>query len=207
VELNVLADFAPEIPSAFQDSRYVFLANAHPATQASVLEQLDAPLFTLLDTMNLWIDTARRELCDLLPRVDALIVNHHEALQLTGRPQVLAAASAILDMGVRIVVIKKGEHGALLVTRDEYFALPAYPVVEVRDTTGAGDSFAGGFMGYLASRGGSREVVPADLRRALLYGTILGSFHVEGYGLDRLRAVSSNDVEQRREQFLRMIQP
>lgn len=207
VELNVLADFSPEIPHVYRDSQFVFLANGHPLTQARVLDQLQRTQFTLLDTMNLWIETTQRELLELLPRVDALIVNHQEAQQLTGKSQVIPAATAILELGPRIVVIKKGEHGALLVSRDEYFTLPAYPVPMVKDTTGAGDSFAGGFMGYLAGRSGGREVTQADLRQALLYGTVLASFNVEGYGLERLRAITKADVQERKERFLKMIVP
>lgn len=207
VELNVLGDFAPELPAQYRDSRFVFLANGHPLTQRRVLEQLSKPAFTLLDTMNLWIETTRRELTELLPLVDGLIVNHHEALLLTGRSQVLAAARDILGMGPRIAVIKKAEHGAVLATRDGFFALPSYPVIDVRDTTGAGDSFAGGFMGYVASRCTTRDVADGDLRHALLYGTVIASFNVEGFALERLRAVTPKEVEARREAFLKMIVP
>ncbi len=207
VELNVLADFAPELPPEYRDSRFVFLANGHPATQRRVLDQLESPEFTLLDTMNLWIETTRQELLDLLPSVDGLIVNHHEALQLTGCHQVLNAAHEILKMGPRIAVVKKAEDGAVLATRDSFFALPAFPVMRVQDTTGAGDSFAGGFMGYLASRCGGREVTDADLRQALLYGTIIASFNVEGFALERLRAITLQEVEERKERFLKMILP
>ncbi len=225
VELNVLADFCPEIPATYADSRFVFLANGHPVTQRKVLEQLKGPDFILLDTMNFWIETARRDLLDLLPLVDGLIVNHHEAMLLSGRSQILPAATDILKLGPRMVVVKKGEHGALLITRDSYFALPAYPVMEVLDTTGAGDSFAGGFMGYLASRTNGRapaagtgrdghrrsvrgsETSDTDLRHALLHGTILASFNVEGFGLERLKSVTQREVEERKEGFVRMIIP
>lgn len=202
VELNLLAEHKPCVPEAFRSSRYLFLANAGPAVQAGVLDQMEQPRFVLCDTMNLWIETERRALLDLIRRVDGLILNDMELYLLTGNHNRIRAARQALDLGPRILVVKKGEHGAMLFTRDEFFAIPAYPVVDVVDPTGAGDTFAGGFMGHLAET--DRTDFPT-MRRALLYGTTMASFVVEGFGLEGLRRVTREDVDRRLDAFLRMI--
>ena len=190
----MLEHFDPKVANGHRDSRFLFLANAIPAVQAKALDQVDAPLFTMCDTMNLWIDTARKDLEDLLRRLDAIVLNDEEARMLTGESNLIRAARAVLGMGPRYVLLKKGEHGAFLMGEDVHFSLPAYPVENVVDPTGAGDSFAGGFMGYLAEHG---AVDPGALRRAMLYGTVTASYCVEGFGVDGLAHRSRNDLDER----------
>ena len=193
-QLNVFADFDPKIPPSYRDARFVFLANGAPAIQMKALEQCRAAELVVADTMNLWIDVARPELDALLRRVDGLILNDEEARMLTGEKNLFRAARKVLELGPRFVVLKKGEHGAFLVGEDVHFALPAYPVEEVVDPTGAGDAFAGGFMGYLAS---VQNIQPPTLRRAMLYGTVTASFCVEGFGVDAHERRGRSDVESR----------
>ena len=200
-QLNVLATFDPKLPEPFRDSQFVFLANAAPTVQARALDQVDAPRFVMVDTMNLWIEKARPELEKLLRRVDAIVLNDEEARMLTGTRNLILAAQQVLGMGPRYVILKKGEHGAFLMGEDVHFALPAYPVTEVIDPTGAGDSFAGGFMGSLA-REGSCEA--QALRRGMLYGTVTASFCVERFSVEGLCDVSMDAVE-RRADLLRSI--
>ena len=194
-QLNVLAGFDPKV-GAYRDSDFLFLANAIPAVQARALDQVDAPLFTMLDTMNLWIenDATRKDLEGVLRRVDAVVVNDEEARLLTGERNLIRAARAVLGLGPRYVLLKKGEHGAFLMGEDVHFSLPAYPVEDVVDPTGAGDSFAGGFMGYLNEHG---KVDAGALRRAMLYGTVTASFCVEGFGVEGLAGRSRADVDAR----------
>jgi sugar/nucleoside kinase (ribokinase family) len=182
-ELNVFEHFDPKIPADFRDSRFVFLANAAPRIQERALDQCPDAGFTVADTMNLWIDTARDELLALLGRVDGVVLNDEEARMLSGESNLIRAARAVQKLGPRYVILKKGEHGAFLIGEDTRFALPSYPVEELVDPTGAGDSFAGGFMGYLAA---SESLEPRTLRRALLYGTVTASFCVEGFGTEGL---------------------
>lgn len=196
--LNVFESFDPKVPPALRSSRFVFLANAAPEIQARALSQVIKPDFVMLDTMNLWIETARPALLDLLRKVDALILNDEEARMLTGERNLLRAANKALGFGPRHVVLKKGEHGAFLVGRGAHFALPAYPVEDVVDPTGAGDSFAGGFMGHLAAEAGRNGPVDgAALRRSMLFGTTTASFCVEGFGVDRLARTSPSEIEAR----------
>ena len=192
--LNVFADFDPKLPDAFRDAEYVFLANAEPAVQAKALDQCDAPKLVVADTMNLWIDSKLGDLEDLLRRLDGLVLNDEEARMLTGRKNLFQAARAILEKGPEFIVVKKGEHGAFLFGEDVRFALPAYPVEDVVDPTGAGDAFAGGLLGYIAS---VQNADPPTLRRAMLYGTVTGSFCVEGFGVERLALYDRSDVEAR----------
>jgi sugar/nucleoside kinase (ribokinase family) len=194
-QLNVLAGFDPKI-GAYRDSTFLFLANAIPCVQARALDQVDAPLFTMLDTMNLWIedDVQCKDLLKVLRRVDAVVVNDEEARMLTGERNLIRAARAVLGLGPRYVLLKKGEHGAFLMGEDVHFSLPAYPVEDVVDPTGAGDSFAGGFMGYLNEHG---KVDAGALRRAMLYGTVTASFCVEGFGVDGLAERTRADVDER----------
>ncbi|MBI4574970.1 MAG: sugar kinase [Planctomycetes bacterium] len=202
VELNVFGTFRPLIPRRFADSRFVFLANGAPATQACVLDQVGEGAFTVCDTMDLWIATARADLLALLGRVDGVVVNDGEARALTGEGNTTRAASRILEMGPRYVVIKKGEHGCLLVGREGLSLLPAYPVEVVRDPTGAGDSFAGALMGALARDG---AVDFAAMRRALVDATVVASFNVEAFGVEGLRDLRGPEMEARRARFLEMV--
>src|SRR5215831_2699518 len=183
-ELGVFERFEPKIPAAWRDSEWVFLANIQPTLQKSVLEQTRAPRFSAMDTMNFWIEGSRTELAKTLAVVNGLVINDEEARQLTGEPNLVRAAEAIRALGPRVVIVKRGEHGALLFDDAGIFAAPAFPLREVRDPTGAGDSFAGGLMGALASAG---SVDTDSLRRAMIYGSVLASFCVERFGLDRLR--------------------
>jgi len=202
VDLNILAEHGPKIPPEFRDSSYVFLANSDPMLQLELLDQLTAPKFVVCDTMDLWIEHQRANLDKVLARVDGIVLNDSEARKLTGQSNLLSAAIAVSKMGPELVVIKKGEHGALLYNADRIFLLPAYPTQKVIDPTGAGDSFAGGFMGYLAS------VDRADFEaqvQALIYGTIIASFTVESFSLESIAAAKRNDIEKRRSEFLKMI--
>ena len=200
--LNVFEHFDPKVPPAFTDSRFVFLANAHPAIQRRALQQVERPAFVLADTMNLWIDVAREELGDLLRRVDGLVLNDEEARMLTGERNLIRAAQQVMGLGPRYVILKKGEHGAFLMGADVHFALPAYPVTEVVDPTGAGDAFAGGFMGAVA-RAGSWE--PPTLRKAMLYGTVTASYCVEGFSIEGLAQPGLMEIEGRYDELLSIV--
>jgi sugar/nucleoside kinase (ribokinase family) len=198
-QLNVLEGYAPTIPEAFQDSRFVFLANSPPSLQAHVLDQVDARAFKAMDTMNLWIQDTWEDLHAVLARVDMLICNDQEALALGEDHSLIRAGRKLLDKGPRLVIVKKGEHGAFLWSRDFFHALPAYPLETVVDPTGAGDSFAGGVLGSLASAGSVSEV---ELRRAMIYGSVIASFNVEDFSLNRLRQIERADVDARYQEFL-----
>jgi len=193
-QLNVLETFDPKVPEQYRDSKYVFLANTAPAIQMKALEQVTAREFVVADTMNLWIDIAKDDLHALLKRIDGLVLNDEEARMLTGETHLLTAAHKVLELGPKFCVLKKGEHGAFLVSDGARFALPAYPVDRVVDPTGAGDSFAGGFMGYLAA---VQNTHPATLRRAMLYGTVTASFCVESFSFDSLAKAGRSDIEAR----------
>jgi sugar/nucleoside kinase (ribokinase family) len=196
--LGVFADFEPKIPDTFRDAEWIFLGNIDPVLQLDVLEQVRRPGFVACDTMNFWIESKRAELLRLLKRVDLLMVNDSEARELSGDHNLLRAARWIQAHGPQMVVVKKGEHGAILFTKDFVFFAPGYPLEEVFDPTGAGDAFAGGFVGYLA-RVGSSE--PVYLRRAMIYGSAMGSFAVEKFGIGRLIELSSREVHDRVCQF------
>ena len=193
-ELNVLETFDPKLPESYRDSRFVFLANAHPAVQMAGLAQVAEPKFVVADTMNLWIDIARDDLNALLTKVDGLILNDEEARMLTGEDNLIRAARGVLTLGPKYVILKKGEHGAFVMGEGLHFSLPSYPVVEVVDPTGAGDSFAGGFMGSLAAAG---EASPAALRQAMLHGTVTASFCVEGFSVEGLQGRGLEDYGRR----------
>ncbi|MBI3072156.1 MAG: sugar kinase [Deltaproteobacteria bacterium] len=194
-QLNVFADWRPTLPPSYRAAEYVFLANIHPTLQGRVLDEIARPKFVAMDTMNYWIEGTPVELRDTLKRVDALIINEEEARMLAGATNLLEAARGIRTLGPRILVVKRGEYGAVLFTEDDTFALPAYPLARVVDPTGAGDSFAGGFMGEIARRGAS----DADaLRSAVAMGTVTGSFSVEDFGLDRVRTLGANELFSRR---------
>jgi sugar/nucleoside kinase (ribokinase family) len=193
-ELNVLGEAGPQIPPAFADSQVVFLANTHPVLQRELLSRLRHARLVVADTMNLWIETARDELLKTLGMVHGVVLNDGEARLLTGRTHLIEAGRRILDLGPRFVVIKKGEHGAALITRDDSCVLPAYPTTRVIDPTGAGDSFAGGMLGYLASIG--RWEMP-DLRSAMARGTVTASFTIEGFSHEGLVRATRTAVEER----------
>lgn len=202
VKLNVFGDFQPNIPESFRDTEFVFLANGSPVTQRHVLEQMRKRRFAVADTMNLWIERTRDALLDLLKVVDGIVLNDGEARMLTGRSNLIAAAKAIQRMGPRVVVVKKGEHGAMLVTKDFSYVLPAYPTERVKDPTGAGDSFAGGMMGFLAREG---TVTKAGLKKALVYGTVCASFNVEDFSLRRFQEIEKADIDRRVREFISMM--
>ncbi|MAF65626.1 MAG: sugar kinase [Planctomycetes bacterium] len=198
-QLNVYEHFDPKLPEAYRDSAYVFLANASPSVQMRGLSQVEAPAFVVADTMNLWIETARDDLGELLRRVDAIVMNDEEARMLSGERNLIRAARRVLEMGPRYVVVKKGEHGAFVMGPDVHFSVPSYPVEDVVDPTGAGDSFAGGFMGFLALEG---DHGPANLRRAMLHGTVTASFCVQGFGIAPLADAKEADLAARTDDLL-----
>ncbi|MDP6380721.1 MAG: PfkB family carbohydrate kinase [Phycisphaerae bacterium] len=203
VELNVLKDFAPKLSPEFCKTQVVFLANGSPGTQLSVLGQIEKPELAVADTMNFWIETAREELVELLSRLDGLVLNDEEARMLTGCDNLLEAGEKVLGMGPWFTLIKKGEHGALLITKDETVALPAFPCPKVVDPTGAGDSFAGGMMGYLATRDNCDV---ASLKTAMACGTITASFAVEDFSLRRFEEIETADIESRLNLYRKMLQ-
>ena len=193
-QLNILGECKPELPESFRDSEFVLLANDHPANQLSVTQQLNKPRFVMMDTMNLWIDNFRDDVCRVLQAVDALVCNDEEARALGENANLIAAMKTIRGMGPQVVLIKKGEHGAIVLHEDKFFALPAYPLDVVKDPTGAGDTFASGVMGYLARSG---DTSFKALKQAMSYGTVVASYNVEDFGLDRLRTLSWEDIETR----------
>ena len=199
--LGVFGDFNPRVPDAFQDSRYVFLGNIDPVLQLEVLDQMREPAAVICDTMNYWIEGSRDALIELLKRVDILMVNDAEARQLAGDHNLLSAARWIQERGPRLVVVKKGEHGAILFGSDWMFFVPGFPLEVIFDPTGAGDSFAGGFVGYMASVD-SQE--PDDLRRAMVYGSVMGSYAVESFSVDRFRSLSEKEILRRIMEFKEM---
>ncbi|MGL4942494.1 MAG: PfkB family carbohydrate kinase [Thermoguttaceae bacterium] len=199
--LNVLGDFHPKLPAAYRNADYVCLANSTPAVQLETLAQLEKPRFVVADTMDLWIRIARDELGQLLRKIDCLVLNDSEAKLLTGELNVVSAGRAILKMGPKNVVVKKGEHGAMFFSERELFVIPACPTDRVIDPTGAGDSFAGGMMGYLASVG---KMDAASIKTALAYGAIMGSFAVEGFSLERFAEITRKEIDARLE-YLRTI--
>jgi sugar/nucleoside kinase (ribokinase family) len=198
-DLNVFADFKPKLPESFRKSAYVFLANIDPTLQRSVLQQVHGkPKLVALDTMNYWIERTPAELKETLKHTDVLMINDSETRQLSDEHNLLRAARKIFKFGPRTLVIKRGEHGAMMVHNDWVFCVPAYPLEEVHDPTGAGDTFAGGFMGYLANAG---KVNSDTLRRAMVYGSVMGSFAVEKFGLERLRTLKRREITERVRHF------
>lgn len=201
-ELNVFEDFNPTIPDDARAAEYVFLGNISPTLQLNVLEQMAGPQFVAMDTMNFWIDGARDELLEVLRKVHAVIINDSEARQLSGSANLLAAARAIQRIGCPTVLIKKGEHGCFQLCRDDCFAAPAYPLETVHDPTGAGDTFAGGFMGHVA-RAGSSD--PRTLREAVIYGSVMASFVVESFGVDGLLELTDAKIGHRYDEFKQLV--
>ena len=204
VELNVLAEAPPSVPESYRDCEYVFLANTAPSLQMKLLDQLGNPSFVAADTMNHWITTANDDLCELLDRIDMLILNDGEAKLLTGQRNLVTAAKSILDMGPRVVIIKKGEHGSMMYNQQgDCFILPAYPTPVVIDPTGAGDSFAGGLMGYLASAG---TVDVISLRNAMVYGTVVASFTIGDFSIHGIKNIARSAVDERFDYLRRVTQ-
>jgi sugar/nucleoside kinase (ribokinase family) len=202
VDLNVMHDFSPIVPEEFRRCRYLFLANACPSTQMKVLQQVPGADLVLADTMDLWIKTQPTQLADLFKRIDGLVLNDSEAKLITGDENLVRAGHKVREMGPRFVVIKKGEHGAMFFSKHETYVLPAFPTAQVVDPTGAGDSFAGGMMGYLAEQG---NFEPKTLKEAMAYGILVASFTVEDFSLERLKKITREDLRHRMEQYKRML--
>lgn len=202
-QLNVLADFDPVLPVAYRNSDYVMLGNLTPSVQLHVLAQLrQRPKFVAMDTMNFWMDSALDSLLEVLKMVDCLVINDEEARQLSGEHFLVKAADRILEMGPRYLVIKKGEHGALLFYEGKVFFAPALPLAEVFDPTGAGDTFAGGFIGFLAKTG---DLSFGNMKRAVIFGSAMASFCVEKFGIQRLQSLSPQDITQRVQRFVDLV--
>lgn len=202
-QLNVLADFNPVVPEHFKSPDIVMLGNLHPLVQLSVLDQIERPKLVVLDTMNFWMDNTWDDLMKVISRVDALTINDEEARQLTNEYSLVKAARKIAEMGPKYVVIKKGEHGALLFHNEKIFFAPALPLEEVFDPTGAGDTFAGGFTGYLTHTG---DISFENMKNAVIYGSNLASFCVEKFGTERMQDLNKDDVEERLEEFRALTQ-
>ncbi|TYA83160.1 PfkB family carbohydrate kinase, partial [Seonamhaeicola marinus] len=203
-ELNTLADFNPVVPSEYKDANVVMLGNLHPIVQSSVLDQMTSkPDLVILDTMNFWMDSALQDLHNVIKRVDVITINDEEARQLTGEYSLVVAARKIHEMGPKYVVIKKGEHGALLFHNENVFFAPALPLEEVFDPTGAGDTFAGGFAGYLAK---TNDFSFENMKNAIIYGSTLASFCVEKFGTERMVNLSNEEVHKRLLQFKQLTQ-
>jgi sugar/nucleoside kinase (ribokinase family) len=200
-ELNVFADFHPKIPDSFRDTPYLMLGNIHPSLQIEVLDQMRKPRLVVADTMNFWIEGTPEPLAKMLARIDVLVINEEEARQLAGMHNIARVARELLRRGPRILVIKRGEYGALLFENDSVFSAPAFPVDEVLDPTGAGDTFAGGMLGFIARE---EKTDSSTLRRAVVYGSALASFCVEGMSVERLAAVEKREVEARYLGFARL---
>jgi sugar/nucleoside kinase (ribokinase family) len=199
-QLNVFETFDPHLSEASKNSRLLFLANIQPTLQKGVREQSNAE-FVAMDTMNYWIASAKAELIETIKVVDCMIINDAEVRQLTDEPNLIKAVRQVLAMGPKVLVIKRGEYGAALFTKDSYFAMPAYPLESVFDPTGAGDTFAGGFMGYLASQ---KELNEETMRRAMIYGSVMASFNVEKFGTERVDALDYPEINERFSAFKRM---
>lgn len=200
-QLNVFADFQPKISPESKNARLVFLGNIQPDLQRGVREQIPNAELVALDTMNLWIDTARESLIHTIESVDVVIINDAEARQLTAIPNLIKAARTLLSWGPKALIVKRGEYGAALFTADSYFAIPAYPLESVFDPTGAGDTFAGGFMGYLSSQ---EKLDEAAMRRAMIFGSVMASFNVEEFGTARVERLTHDEINQRFRTFRQM---
>jgi cytidine kinase len=200
-QLNVFETFDPKLSEASKNSRIVFLANILPMLQKQVREQCETAEFVAMDTMNFWISSMKNALIETIKVVDCIIINDAEARQLTDEPNIHKAAKAILNYGLKAVVIKRGEYGATLFTRNSYFVVPAYPLESVFDPTGAGDTFAGGFMGYLASQ---KDITDETMRRAMIYGSVMASFNVEEFGTERVDRLTHQEINERFKAFKKM---
>lgn len=202
VHLNVLEDFEPVLPDDYKHSDFLFLANGSPVTQMKVLDQMPGAKLTVADTMDLWIEIQHDELLELLKRVDGLVLNDAEAKMLARDENLVRAGQKVLSMGPKFVVVKKGEHGAMFFSEHETYVMPAFPTPDVVDPTGAGDSFAGGMMGYLAEKG---QFDPATLKMSLAYGTVVASFAVEDFSLDSLARTEREQIHKRMEEYRKML--
>ena len=201
-QLNVLADFDPKLPESAQRAQFVFLANGSTKTQLRVIEQLQGADLVVADTMNLWIEIERDLLLELLKKIDGLVLNESEAKQLTGEIGTLAAARRVLELGPRFVIVKKGENGAMFVSRHDIYLIPAFPTENLVEPTGAGDTFAGGMMGYIASQG---KTDGETIKQAIAYGTITASYQVEGFGAEKLEQITREDIDVRLTKFRHMV--
>jgi len=202
-QLNVLADFEPVLPDSYKNAEFVMLGNLTPSVQMQVIEQMEKrPRLIAMDTMNFWMDTAMDSLKEVIGKVDALVINDEEARQLSGEYSLVKAADIIMRMGPKTLVIKKGEHGALLFQGEQVFFAPALPLAEVFDPTGAGDTFAGGFVGYLAQ---TKDLSFDNMKRAVIYGSALASFCVEKFGVERLQNLTNLEIKERVAQFVELV--
>ncbi len=203
-QLNVLADFQPVVPESAKNAEFLMLGNLLPAVQRSVIEQMSTrPKLIVMDTMNFWMDVAMDELKKTIAMVDVLAINDAEARQLSGEYSLVKASQVILKMGPSVLVIKKGEHGALLFNKEEVFYAPALPLEEVFDPTGAGDTFAGGFIGYLSK---TRDISFENMKRAIIFGSAMASFTVERFGTERLLGLNAKVIEERVQEFIELVQ-
>lgn len=202
-ELNSFESFSPKIPEEYKKAKYVFLANINPELQLKVLEQIESPEMVMLDSMNLWIYTKKDKLLDVIKKSDVLLLNDGEARQMFNTPNLAIAGAEALKLGVKHFIIKKGEHGALLFSEGSHFSAPGYPLEAIKDPTGCGDSFAGGLIGYMAKTNNSDE---SNLRKAIVYGSVLASFNAEDFSLNRLKQISNQDIEKRYKEFEKMRQ-
>ena len=202
-DLNVFETFDPQIPEAYRKTPFLFLANIQPELQQCVLAQMERPRFTMLDTMNFWIEGRYDALIETIRMVDGIVINEEEALELVHETNLIRAMKKITALGPRVIIIKKGEHGAVLSVNNSYFFAPAYPVENVIDPTGAGDSFAGGFMGYLTEQG---NVAESTLRKAVVYGSAVASFCVEGFSVNRLRELNRQELDKRVATFRKLVE-
>jgi len=202
VQLNTFGDFAPKLPDSYKSSPFTFLAHGAPSTQASVLDQIEGSTFAVADTMDLWIDNAKADLLTLLNRIDGLILNDEEAKMLTGESNLIRAGRKVLELGPKLVIIKKGEHGSFLFSNYFQYALPAYPTDTVVDPTGAGDSFAGGFMGFLAE---CDSISLWNMKRAMAYGTVCASLNVEDFGVENLAGMTRACVDRRYQELIQFV--
>ena len=199
-QLNVFEKFDPRIPDRSKGNEFVFLANMDPELQLKVIESLDKPKMIVADTMNFWIDTKKHALLDVVKKADVMLLNDMEARQLMGVPSVVVAAKKLLALGAKSVIIKKGEHGALYFSKDCHFSAPSYPQENLKDPTGAGDSFAGGFIGYLAK---SVDLGKENIKKAVIIGSVMASFNVEDFSLDRMRTLKEKEINARFDEFVR----
>lgn len=201
-QLNVLGQEPPKLPQAYTRAQYVFLGNAPPSAQLNTLNQVQGADLVAADTMNLWIDIEKEPLLELMRKIDGLVLNDSEAQQLTGELNVITAGRKILELGPRFVIVKKGEHGSLFLSEHEFYAIPAFPTENVVDPTGAGDSFAGGLMGYIASHG---MADPESIKMGIVYGTLVANSTVCGFGPERLKEMSKSDLDMKLELFRKMV--
>jgi len=201
-DLNVLADFDPKLPGSYLDSEFVMLGNLQPTVQMNVIKQLKRPKLIVMDTMNFWMESAMPELEEVLKKIDVLLINDAEARQLSGQYSIVKASKTILGMGPKFLIVKKGEHGALLFHGDKVFFAPALPLEEVFDPTGAGDTFAGGFIGHLAK---TKDVSFENMKTAIIVGSAMASFCVEKFGPTRLKEISKEDIDKRLHQFRELV--